>query len=729
MPSPATLLKETFGYDTFRPLQREVIENVLARKDTLAVMPTGGGKSLCYQIPSLLFGGLTVVVSPLISLMKDQVEQLRASGVPSLFLNSTLSPQEYQENMQYIRNGEVKLLYVAPETLLTTRILSLLDSIQVDCITIDEAHCISEWGHDFRPEYRQIVEVRKRFPKAVCLALTATATSRVRQDIRTTLKFSTTNEFIASFNRENLYIEVLRKGDAYQQAIDMLERYKNQSGIIYCFSRRQVDELSAYLKMRGYSVRPYHAGLEDSERRANQEAFIRDDAQIIVATIAFGMGINKPNVRFVIHFDLPKSIESYYQEIGRAGRDGLPAHCTLLYSYSDVAKINYFIEHKNGNEKRVAIGHLDAIVRYAEDDHICRRKPLLHYFGESYQADNCSNCDNCTSAPTPLTDITLYAQKFLSCVKRADEKFGAGHIVDILLGSKNEKVLRWEHDKLSTHGIGTELTKKQWMHIARQLLSMGYLKQEGEYHTLSLTIKSLEALKKRETIFGVIQEAERVQKKSRKKAEVEYNHALFALLRHKRKEMADEAGVPPYVIFSDRTLTEMAAYYPQSSIGLLNIAGVGQVKLEKYGDAFLDVIKPYCEKHGLEERPRLSLAPKPSPAGKGKSLPARTRIVAEEFNNGASIQELMERHGVTANTILDHLNKYLLAGNTLRNENDLQSLSSATPEQQQAAFAMFDELSPTYLKPMFDKLNGKLSYDELKILRMMYLISHTQTEK
>jgi ATP-dependent DNA helicase RecQ len=726
MPSPASILKETFGYDTFRPLQNEVIENVLAGKDTLAVMPTGGGKSLCYQIPSLLFDGLTVVVSPLISLMKDQVEQLRAFGVPSLFLNSTLSPQEYQENMNYVRKGEVKLLYVAPETLLTQRILSLLDSIQLDCITIDEAHCISEWGHDFRPEYRQIVEVRKRFSEAVCLALTATATSRVRQDIRATLKFSTTNEFIASFNRENLYIEVIRKGDAYQQTIDMLERHKDQSGIIYCFSRRQVDELSAYLKMRGYSVRPYHAGLEDTERRANQEAFIRDDAQIIVATIAFGMGINKPNVRFVIHFDLPKSIEGYYQEIGRAGRDGLPAHCTLLYSYSDAAKQNYFIDQKSGNEKRVAIQHLDAIVRYAEDERICRRKPLLNYFGESYEADNCSNCDNCTSTPTPLTDITIYAQKFLSCIKRAGEKFGAGHIADILLGSKNEKVLRWGHDKLSTYGIGTELTKKQWMHIARQLLRMGYMKQEGEYHTLSLTVKALESLKKREKVFGLVQEAERIQKKGRRKEEIEYNHALFALLRQKRKEMADEAGVPPYVIFSDRTLTEMAAYYPQSSRSLLNISGVAQAKLEKYGDAFLDVIKGYCEKRDLKEitRPVTSTS-----SSRGGEITARTRIVAEAFNDGKSVRELMQQYGVKTNTILDHLNKYLLAGNKLRSDNDLQSLSSATPDQQQAVFAAFDEISPTFLKPVFDRLNSDLNYDELKILRMLYLITNQDNDE
>jgi len=719
--TPSSILKNTFGYDTFRPLQGEVIENVLARRDTLAVMPTGGGKSLCYQIPSLLFEGLTVVVSPLISLMKDQVEQLRAFGVPSIFLNSSLAPQEYQENMEYVRRGKVKLLYVAPETLLTSRILVLLDAIQVDCFTIDEAHCISEWGHDFRPEYRQLVEVRKRFPKAVCLALTATATSRVRQDIRSTLKFATTNEFIASFNRDNLYIEVARKRDSFAQTIEMLERYKDQSGIVYCFSRKQVDELAAYLASKGYSVRPYHAGLEDSDRRKNQEAFIRDDAQIIVATIAFGMGINKPNVRFVIHFDLPKSIESYYQEIGRAGRDGLPAHCLLLYSYSDVAKINYFIDQKEGNEKRVAIQHLDAVVHYAEDERTCRRKPLLHYFGESYSAETCSNCDNCTSTPTPLTDITIFAQKFLSCVKRADEKFGAGHIADILLGSKSEKVLRWEHNKLSTYGIGTDLTKKQWMHIARQLLTMGYLEQEGEYHTLSLTAKALEALKKRETIFGVVQEAERVRTKG-KKEEVEYNSALFALLRQKRKEMADEAGVPPYVIFSDKTLVEMAAYYPQSMTSLLNISGVGQVKSRQYGDVFLEVIKTYCEKHELKEKQKETIREK-------SDSNRRYMIVAEAYNSGETVQNLIERYHVTAGTILDHLARYLAAGNQLRNGKDLQSLTSATSEQQHAAFAAFDELSPTFLRPAFDKLDGELSYDDLKILRMLYLISHQTNDR
>ena len=713
MKTPASILKETFGYDSFRPLQQEVIENVLARRDTLAVMPTGGGKSLCYQIPSLLFDGLTVVVSPLISLMKDQVEQLRAFGVPSLFLNSSLSPQEYQQNMDYVKRGEVKLLYVAPETLLTPRILSLLSGLKVDLLTIDEAHCISEWGHDFRPEYRQIIEVRKRFPDAVCMALTATATSRVRQDIRQTLKFSTTNEFIASFNRENLYIEVIRKQEPINQTLELLERYKDQSGIIYCFSRRQVDELAGYLATKGYSVRPYHAGLEDAQRKSNQEAFIRDDAQIIVATIAFGMGINKPKVRFVIHFDLPKSIEGYYQEIGRAGRDGLPAFCTLLYSYGDVAKINYFIDKKEGDEKRAAIQHLDAIVRYAEEERICRRRPLLNYFGEPYSAESCSNCDNCSSAPTPLTDITIPAQKFLSCVKRADEKFGAGHIVDILLGSKNEKVLRWGHDKLTTYGIGTELTKKQWTHLARQLLSMGYLKQEGEFHTLSLTAKALESLRKREPILGVVQEAERVKKEKKKVEELDYQRGLFAILRQKRKDMADEAGVPPYVIFSDRTLMEMAAYFPRSTESLLTISGVGQVKARQYGDPFLEVVRSYCEKHGIKEKRKETVREK-SDANR------RFMLVGEMYNSGKTVRDLAEQYRVTTATIVDHLTRYLLAGNALRMGADLASLTKVTPDLRTAAFSAFDEHGTALLRPIFEQLNASLDYYDLKVLRLIY---------
>jgi len=714
MPTPQSILKDTFGYDTFRPLQREVIENILARRDTLAVMPTGGGKSLCYQIPALLFGGLTVVVSPLIALMKDQVEQLRAAGVPALFLNSSLQPEEYQQNMAWVRDGSVRLLYVAPETLLTPRLFDLLSSVKVDLITIDEAHCISEWGHDFRPEYRQLTEVRKRFPQAVCLALTATATARVRSDIKSSLGFAQSNEFIASFNRENLYIEVKPKRDAAIQTARFLERFKDQSGIIYCFSRRQVDELAFYLERHGHKARPYHAGLEDDERRRNQEAFIRDDIQIIVATIAFGMGINKPDVRFVLHYDLPKSIEGYYQEIGRAGRDGLPAHCLLLYSYSDVAKLKYFINQKEGTERQVAQQHLDAIVRFAEDEGNCRRKPLLNYFGEAYTIPNCKNCDNCNAEPPQLADITVQAQKFLSCVKRTGERFGAAHVTEVLLGSQGERILLLGHDRLSTYGIGGELNKKQWMHLARQLVQMGYLIQESEYRTLSLSPKASAALKNRTIIMGQLQEVEERASKKGHKQELEYNHALFALLRAKRKDLADAAGVPPYVIFADRTLLEMAAYTPQSPERLLDISGVGQVKSRQFGEAFLEVLRVYCQKHNLPEKTKETRRPKDD-SGR------RYRMVAEAFNAGESVTALMERYRVTAGTILDHLARYAEAGHSIRRAEELLALSSASPDQQAAAFAAFDELGTALLKPVFDKLNGTLNYEELKILRLCFL--------
>ncbi|MCG2787724.1 MAG: DNA helicase RecQ [Anaerolineae bacterium] len=723
MPTHQSILKDTFGYDTFRPLQREIIENVLARRDSLAIMPTGGGKSLCYQIPALLFDGLTVVVSPLIALMKDQVEQMRAAGVPALFLNSSLSPEAYQENMDYVRRGQVKLLYVAPETLLTPRILSLLSALKVDCLTIDEAHCISEWGHDFRPEYRQLADVRRRYPEAVCLALTATATPRVRADITRSLGLNLSNEFVASFNRDNLYIEVAPKRDPDIQLGRFLERFKDQSGIVYCFSRRQVDDVSEYLERRGYAVRPYHAGLDDDTRRRNQEAYIRDDVQIMVATIAFGMGINKPNVRFIVHYDLPKSIEGYYQEIGRAGRDGLPAHCLLLYSYGDVAKLKYFIDQKEGDERKAAVQQLDAIVRYAEDERVCRRKPLLAYFGEKFNAEKCDNCDNCNAEAPVLEDITIPAQKFLSCVVRTGERFGAGHVTDVLLGSKNERVLRLEHDKLSTYGIGRELTQKQWMHLARQLSQMGYLNQDGEFRTLSLTETARNVLKIRARIFGQLQEVEERAKKKDNKKELEYNHALFALLRAKRKELADADGVPPYVIFSDRTLVEMAAYFPQSREALLGISGVGQVKLAQFGDEFLDVIKPYCKKHKIAEKAReTASAKKEKPAKKADSeIGMRTTLVAEAYNAGESLKSLMDRQHVTVGTIIDHLTKYALAGNRLRNGEDFQSLTSTSPDDQQAAFAAFEELGAEYLKPVFDKLGGRINYDELKILRLCYL--------
>jgi ATP-dependent DNA helicase RecQ len=718
MPTPESILKSTFGYDTFKPLQSEIINNVLARRDTLVIMPTGGGKSLTYQVPALMFDGLTVVVSPLIALMKDQVEQLRALGVSAVFLNSSLSPEEYQTNMDSVKNGQSKLLYVAPETLLTPRIYTLLSSLKLDLLAIDEAHCISEWGHDFRPEYRQLVDVRRKFPSAVCMALTATATPKVRSDIESTLGFTQKNEFLASFNRENLFIEVTPKRDGTAQVLKFLENFKDQSGIIYCFSRKQVDELAATLARYKYSVRPYHAGLEDSERRRNQEAFIRDDAQIIVATIAFGMGINKPNVRFVIHFDLPKSVESYYQEIGRAGRDGLPSHCLLLYSYGDASKLRYFIDQKDEPERSASYQHLDAMTRYAESS-ICRRKPLLSYFGETYSQETCGACDNCGAEPSTQTDITIPVQKFLSCVKRSGEKFGAAHIVDILLGSENEKIQKYNHQTLSTYGIGKELTKSQWMHISRQLIERGLLNQEPAYRVLSVTAKGSEMLKSREQVFGQINEPNRSERpsarlKSASTEEADYDTSLFALLRAKRKELADSAGLPPYVIFSDKTLVQMATYFPQTKEGLLNMSGMGKVKYERYGEDFLTIIKEYSSKNKLEEKYKTPMRDKESAGG-------RSITVGEAYNAGETIEALMVRYNVSADTILNHLTKFMTAGNPLRSSGDLLSLSKLSPDQQQKVFQAFDELGADMLKPIHEKLNGTINYDELKILRLCYL--------
>ena len=596
METPHSILKNVFGFDKFRPHQLEVIESILNKRDCLAVMPTGGGKSLCYQIPALLLDGLTVVISPLIALMKDQVEQLRDYGVPAVVLNSSIPRHEYEANIRAVQAGRTRLVYMAPETLLTPRTLSLLSTVKVDLLTVDEAHCISEWGHDFRPEYRRMIELREMLPPAVCVAMTATATPRVREDIRSSLKLDSSREIVASFNRENLFIEVAPKQDAIRQTERFLDKYKDQSGIIYCFSRKQVDQLSAYLSLEGRSVKPYHAGLDDIERRKNQEAFIRDDVQIMIATIAFGMGINKPNVRFVIHFDLPKSIEGYYQEIGRAGRDGLPAHCLLLYSYSDVLKLKHFIDQKEGEERQVANAHLESMVRFADDDANCRRRPLLAYFGENFEERNCDNCDNCTRPPDETADITIPAQKFLSCVKRTGERFGAAHIAEVLTGSSGEKVLKFGHDRLTTYGIGKELTRDQWKSLGRQLVKLGLLDQDVTYRTLNLTAKAMEVLKSRAPIMGAtldVNDRSRPRTEKTRETAIDFDQTLFDLLRQKRKELSEVADVPPYVIFSDRTLVEMAAYFPQERNSLLRINGVGEVKAERYGETFLAVIREY----------------------------------------------------------------------------------------------------------------------------------------
>jgi ATP-dependent DNA helicase RecQ len=598
-----SILKSIFGYDQFRPLQAEIIGNILDRQDVLVVMPTGGGKSLCYQIPALVFEGLTVVISPLISLMKDQVEQLLQLGVSVTVLNSSLSAVDYRRNIELVKSNAAKLLYLAPEALLKSNMLELLSSVKVECLAIDEAHCISQWGHDFRPEYRQLIKARANFPNAACVALTATATPRVRADIQTSLQMDSDHEFVASFNRENLFIQIVPKDNPQRQTLQFIQKFKNQSGIIYCHSRKQVESLYELLRDNGFSVKPYHAGLADTERNRNQEAFIRDDVQIIVATVAFGMGIDKPNVRFVMHYDLPKNIESYYQEIGRAGRDGLNSHCLLLFSYADVQKIKYFIDQKEPAEKRVANIHLSALLRFAESE-VCRRIPLLNYFGENYQIEKCSTCDNCLAEDKELVDLTIPAQKFLSCVKRTGEKFGSGHLIDVLRASKAKKVLQFGHDKLSTYGIGADFSKKQWLQLSRQFLHKGLLAQDMEFGSLKLMDKGWDVLKGRNEVWGQLAQehtVERLVEKSQRSDNLNFNRQLFEILRKERKELADSSGVPPYVIFSDKTLVEMATYFPQSRESLLDIHGIGAVKCDRYGATFLEIIDLFCRQNDVEE--------------------------------------------------------------------------------------------------------------------------------
>ena len=713
--TPLRLLQTVFGYDEFRPLQVEIIKNILNRRDTLIIMPTGGGKSLCYQLPTLLFDGLTVVVSPLISLMQDQVTQLQHLGVSAVFLNSTLTHDEYLSTIRQIKHGAIKLLYIAPETLLRPETLLMLDECQMDCLAIDEAHCISQWGHDFRPEYRQLAQMRERFPSAVCVALTATATSRVQTDISQTLGFRNEDKFISSFDRQNLVIAVESKINLSQQVFDFLATHRDQSGIIYCATQRQVDTLHQELVENDFSALPYHAGLDAETRKQNQTAFIRDDVRIMVATIAFGMGIDKPDVRFVVHADLPKNIESYYQEIGRAGRDGLRADCLLLFSYGDVDTIQYFIQQGAASERDDRKKRLTALVDWATSAD-CRRIGLLGYFGEKYDTDNCQMCDNCLIEATEKVDLTIPAQKFLSCVSRTGEIFGVSHIIDVLRGSRAKKVLRLRHDKLPTYAIGKEYSTEQWKLLAGQFIQKHLLTREIKYGNLQLTDKG-RAVLKGEQMWGTSVETQ-MGRHTNPDETGKYDSVLFEQLRARRKELADDEGVPPYVVFSNRALEDMATYLPHSKEAFETMHGIGQMKVEKYADSFLPIICTYCQQHGLTEKPKSTRVVVPKIRAE-----SRSHEVSERFQTGESIAELMRAYEVKRGTIISHLTKYIQAGNSLPLE-QLYAESSLSDEIRESVLETFDELGPDYLNPVFDAFNETISYEELHLIRVIYWVVH-----
>jgi ATP-dependent DNA helicase RecQ len=590
-------LKKSFGYDQFRPLQREIIEDALAGRDVFVLMPTGGGKSLCFQLPALMRDGLTIVVSPLISLMKDQVDALQTSGIPATYLNSTLDRTEAKARWRGLHRGEYRMLYVAPERLMLDAFIERALNWDIAQLAIDEAHCISEWGHDFRPEYRELKKLRKHLPDVPIMALTATATERVRADIIKELKLRDAHAYVASFNRPNLTYRVVPKTEPYEQLLAFIRSRPNDSGIVYCASRKSTESIAQKLNEDGIGTKPYHAGLTTSERTKHQDGFLRDDIRVVTATIAFGMGINKPNVRFVVHYDLPKNIESYYQETGRAGRDGLPSECVLLFRPSDVAKQLHFIEEKSENEARIARAQLQQMVHYAETRE-CRRAVLLEYFGEKFLPQSCDSCDNCLQ-PRETFDGTVQAQKFLSCVYRIHARhgfgFGLGHVVDVLRGADTEAIRQRGHSELSTYGIGSEMKRGEWQAIGRELLRLGLVQcAPGKFATLSLTPAGLETLRKRTSIV-LTQQIEIDEKASRRQrtGAIECDEALFERLRALRRHVADERGVPAYIVFSDVSLREMARNYPTNSIEFRRIHGVGEQKLKDFGNRFLSEINSH----------------------------------------------------------------------------------------------------------------------------------------
>jgi ATP-dependent DNA helicase RecQ len=590
--SPLQTLRDIFGYRAFRPPQEEIVATLIAGHDAFVLMPTGGGKSLCYQIPALHRAGVAIVVSPLISLMKDQVDALVANGVHAAFYNSSLGAKAARTVLARLHAGELDLLYVAPERLLSEGFLDRLRELPIALFAIDEAHCVSQWGHDFRPEYVQLGQLRRLFPGVPTIALTATADPQTRGDILARLGLQQARCFVAGFDRPNIRYAVIEKHKPFSQLSAFLDGQRQNAGIIYALSRKRVEELAGRLAAAGWKAAAYHAGMGDADRERVQEAFLRDDLQIVVATVAFGMGIDKSNVRFVVHYDLPKNIESYYQETGRAGRDGLPAEALLLFGYGDIAISRGLIE-KGGNpeQKRIELHKLQAMVGFAEAQS-CRRRVLLGYFGERLGAD-CGNCDVCLNPPERY-DATVDAQKALSCVFRVGQRFGLGHVVDVLRGARSERIRELGHDRLSTYGLGMEQSAEAWTGLIRQLIHHGYLVQDvARYSVLTLSEAARPLLRGEERlVLAKPRLRVKVQPKKGKAriGNLDYDEALFERLRAVRKRLADAEGVPPFVIFADATLAEMAALMPSDETGLLAVSGVGKHKLRRFGGEFLDEI-------------------------------------------------------------------------------------------------------------------------------------------
>ncbi|MEX2580191.1 MAG: DNA helicase RecQ [Verrucomicrobiales bacterium] len=725
MPSPDStslhaVLKDVFGYDSFRTMQEEIVGASLANRDVVAILPTGAGKSICYQLPALAREGLTLVISPLIALMKDQVDALEANGVAATFLNSSLGMDDLRMRTSGLDAGRYRLLYAAPERVMAPGFLDHLKRWGVAAVAVDEAHCVSEWGHDFRPEYRQLADLRSGLPGVPFIALTATATERVRRDLSDQLGLRTPEVFVASFNRPNLNYTVIPKKKPVRQVFEFVDQRREESGIVYLQSRKSTESLAAALREEGIAARAYHAGLETEERSAVQDAFLRDEVRIVCATVAFGMGIDKPNVRYVIHADLPKNVESYYQETGRAGRDGLPSECLLLFSKGDLMRNLKFLDEMTDPEAAaIARAQMGRMVDYAESDR-CRRVELLAYFGETWEGENCGGCDVCLE-PRETWDATLEAQKFLSCLVRIRDKsgfdLGMNHAVEVLVGANTEKIRKWGHQNLSTYGIGADRSRPEWAEIGRQLVQLGYAALSNDnFQTVGATPRGIAFLKSRESL-ALTRRPSRDEPDSAARVaragSVACDEELFERLRLLRKRLADERGVPPYVIFGDRTLRQIARRYPGNDEAFLAVPGVGNQKLADFGPVFLAEVANWLEAHPKQDFPDDDDAPPPRPRMKSENgVPGTALESLQLYREGLSLDRIAEKRNLKRGTVGSHIAKCLHEGLI-----DLPPRDFYTEEEEQRMAAAAEKHGLESLGRIHAALGGGISYEKLHFFR------------
>jgi ATP-dependent DNA helicase RecQ len=712
-------LKEVFGYSQFRGNQEIIIKNLLNGKNTFVIMPTGAGKSLCYQLPAMMRDGLAVVISPLIALMKNQVDQMNAYGVNARFLNSTLSKGEITRLKKDCMNGIIKLLYVAPESLNKEETIEFLKKVNVSFVAIDEAHCISEWGHDFRPEYRRIKTMIQNLGDMPVIALTATATPKVQIDIQKNLQMEEADVFISSFNRKNLYYEVRPKKETKKQLIKFLKEHKGKSGIIYCLSRKKVEEVAQLLNVNGFKARPYHAGLDPDVRIKNQDDFLNEEVDIICATIAFGMGIDKPDVRFVVHYDVPKSLEGYYQETGRSGRDGLEGICLMFYSHNDLNKLEKFNKDKSVQERENARVLLQEMEFYAESP-VCRRRQLLHYFGEEYTQDNCGMCDNCVH-PRERFDGTEAVSLVLQAAKQTQERFGLSHLVHVVRGVEDEYVKSYGHFDLSVYGKGANEDEDFWKSVVRQTLIYQYLEKDiDNIGVLKVTPRGEEFLKNpfpvelaRDHDFTTDIEDEEVSSERAPANAKAYDERLFEILKNLRRKIAKEKDLPPYVIFQDPSLEEMATTYPTNKEELAQVNGVGMGKVNKFGKEFLDVIQKFVEENDIETATDVVV----------KSSVNKSKIkiyIIQQIDKKTDLEEIAESKGITFDEMLTEIENICFSGTKLNLDYYIDQVLDDHKQEEILDYFLNSD-SDSLAEAMNDNRISEFTEEEVRLMRIKFL--------